>query len=115
MHDAENRLQCSHVSSNIEIMTVALTPTSIRFKDNVREQLDQFSDLTKRSRNYIVNEAVEAYTRDKMVYITEINAAVEDARSGYGHSSEQVFAWMDSLGTDNELPTPEPDITPTKA
>jgi len=95
-------------------MTVATTsnPIAIRFQDEVRDQLDQFADVTKRSRNYIVNEAVAAYTRDQMAYMTEINAAVEEARSGYGHSSEQVFAWLRSMGTDNELSKPQPDIIP---
>ena len=96
-------------------MSMAITPTSVRFQDDVREQLDTLASLTKRTRNYLVNEAVAAYTREQMRYMAEINAAVEDARSGYGHSSNQIFSWMDSLGTDDELPSPEPDITPKKA
>jgi predicted transcriptional regulator len=88
------------------------TPISIRFQDDVREQLDQFAGLSKRSRNYIVNEAVAAYTRDQLQRIAEIDAAVQEAKSGVGYSKESVFAWLRSKGTDNPLPRPEPDILP---
>lgn len=45
--------------------------------------------------------------------VVELNEAVADAQSGYGHSSDQIHTWMKSWGTENELPAPEPDITPS--
>ena len=41
-----------------------------------------------------------------------IKAAVAEADKGVFVSSEAVDRWMESWGTDNELPIPEPDIFP---
>ena len=70
--------------------------------------------MTKRSRSFIINEAVEAYLKDRIRYLVELNEAVADAQSGYGHSSDRIHTWIKSWGTENELPAPEPDIMPSK-
>lgn len=87
---------------------------SIRLPDDVKEQVDELAKITKRSRSFIVKEAVETYVRDRAAYIKELDEAVTSAESGYGHSFEQVSKWMKSWGTENELPSPEPDIRPAK-
>ena len=87
-------------------------PISVRLADDNQDKVDRFAKMTKRSRSFIINEAVEHYMRDRVKYLEEITEAVEDAQSGYGHSSHQIHAWMKSWGTENELPSPEPDITP---
>jgi len=88
-------------------------PVSVRLEDKNRENVDRFAKMTKRSRSFIINEAVEVYLKDRVEYLTELDEAVADAQSGYGHSSEQIHRWMRSWGTDNELPAPEPDISPS--
>ena len=40
--------------------------------------------------------------------------AFAEAEKGIFVSGEKVHAWMESLGTENELPFPEPDIFPDK-
>ena len=87
---------------------------SVRLPDDVREQVDHLAKMTKRSRSFIVKEAVETYVRDRAAYIKELDEAVASAESGVGHSFEQVSKWMQSWGTEDELPTPEPDIRPAK-
>jgi hypothetical protein len=47
-------------------------------------------------------------------YIEELNAAKKSALGGPLYSAEQIFTWMDSWGTDKELPPPEPDISCSK-
>jgi predicted transcriptional regulator len=83
---------------------------SVRLPDEVKQQIDQLARLTKRSRSFIVKEAVECYIRDRAAYLRDLDAAVASAESGGGHSGEQIFAWMKSWGTLNELPSPAPDI-----
>jgi len=95
----------------MEIPTMA-QPVSIRLEDQNKANVDRFAKMTKRSRSFVINEAVEAYLKDRVQYLEELNEAVADAQSGYGHSSEQIHTWMKSWGTKNELPTPTPDITP---
>ncbi len=79
---------------------------------DVNSQIAAFSKLSKRSPSAIINEAVASYVRDQTRYLEEIDAAVSSAGSGHGHSGDQIFAWMHSWGTSEELPSPEPDIHP---
>lgn len=44
----------------------------------------------------------------------EIGLAVLSAKSGIGHSKEQVFSWLDALAEGRKLPIPAPDILPVK-
>ncbi len=81
-------------------------PISIRLDDQNRENIDLLAKMTKRSRSFVINEAVATYLKDRIQYLEELNTAVADAQSGYGNSSEQIHAWMKSWGTENELQTP---------
>jgi len=87
-------------------------PVSIQLEDQNPAYIDLFAKMTKRSRSVAINEAVSAYLKDHIQYLDQLNDAVAEAESGYGHSSEQMHAWMKSWGTENELPVPTPDITP---
>jgi predicted transcriptional regulator len=87
---------------------------SVRLPDETKRQVDQLARLTNRSRSYIVKEAVEEYVRVRGAYLKELDEAVARAEAGIGHSGEQIFAWMKSWGTANELPSPIPNIRPKK-
>ena len=82
--------------------------------DDVRRELDTLARATKRSRSFIVNEAVATFVRERANYLRELDQAVKSAESGVGHSGERIFAWMHSWGSTDELPAPEPDIRPTE-
>jgi predicted transcriptional regulator len=85
---------------------------SVRLPDEVKSQLDELAALTKRSRSYLVQEAVASYVKDRAAYLQDIDQAMASAESGVGHSGEQIFEWMESWGTDSEKPSPAPDIKP---
>lgn len=85
---------------------------SVRLPDEVKTQLDELAIMTKRSRSYLVQEAVLAYVKDRAAYLQEIDQAVASAQSGIGHSGEKIFSWMESWGTQSEQPSPEPDFKP---
>lgn len=69
-------------------------PISVRLDDQNKENVDRLAKMTKRSRSFIINEAVA------------------DAQSGYGHSSEYTHTWMKSWRREYERPAPTLDITP---
>ena len=85
---------------------------SVRLPDEVKSQLDDLAALTKRSRSFLVQEAVTSYVNDRAAYLRDIDQALASAASGVGHSGAQIFDWMESWGTDDELPSPSPDIKP---
>ena len=85
---------------------------SVRLRDGLRHEVDEFAKATKRSRSFIVNEAVEAYMEDQRAYLEAIDEAIREADKGIFISGEAVDRWLASWGTDNVLPMPEPDIFP---
>ena len=108
--NAHNVFTGKHVTAWAAIMPTKSGTFSVRLSSEAKRQVDQLARLTKRSRSFIVKEAVECYIRDRAAYVRDLDAAVASAESGVGHSSEQIFTWMKSWGTANELPSPDPDI-----
>ena len=87
---------------------------SVRLPDDLKAEVESLAKQYKRSRSFIIKEAVEAYVEDRREYLKAIDAAMAEADKGVFHSSEQVFKWMRALGTEQEYPVPEPDIGPEK-
>ncbi|MGH7037060.1 MAG: CopG family ribbon-helix-helix protein [Stellaceae bacterium] len=84
------------------MMTVRLTP-------EMREKLDALARDTKRSKSYLASEAIETYINLNTWQIAHIKAALaEDEAGGPGVAHEDVAAWLESWGSDHELPRPEP-------
>ena len=44
----------------------------------------------------------------------DVETAMESVKLGVGHSSEQVFAWLESWSDGKKLPIPKPDILPNE-
>jgi predicted transcriptional regulator len=91
-------------------MTNTAETFSVRLPDATRKNVDKLASLTKRSRSFIINEAVEAYVKDRIAYLVDLDTAVQSAEVGPNHSGEQIFSWMRSWGKADELPSPQPDI-----
>jgi len=85
---------------------------SVRLPEELRQEVDAFAKATRRSRSFIVKEAIEAHLAERRAYLAAIDEAVREADEGVFVSGEAVMRWLDSWGTDNELPPPEPDIFP---
>lgn len=84
------------------MMTVRLTP-------EVKEKLDALARDTKRSRSYLASEAIETYVSLNAWQVAHIKAALaEDEEGGPGVPHEEVVRWIESWGTDHELPRPKP-------
>lgn len=96
------------------IMPAKAETFSVRLPDGVRHQVDEIARVSKRSRSFIIKEAVELYVRDRAEYARELDEAVKSAESGIGHSAEQVFGWMDSWAAGDKRPLPSPDVYPNK-
>lgn len=88
---------------------------SVRLPDDLRREVDQFAKVTRRSRAFVVKEAVAAYMAEQKAYLEAIEEGEREADEGVFISGDAVIRWLESWGTDNELPRPEPDIFPDKA
>ena len=82
---------------------------TVRLKPEVSEKLEALARDMKRSKAYLANEAIEAYVDVNSWQIARIKEALaEDAAGGPGAPHEQVVEWVESWGTDHELPMPKP-------
>jgi predicted transcriptional regulator len=87
-------------------------PFSIRLDAKIKKRLQKEAKFEKRSAGFVVQHALERYL-DSQDYERKIaDEAFAKADEGVFISGEKVFAWMESWGTDKELPFPEPDIFP---
>lgn len=84
-----------------EVVTVRLDPA-------LKGRLDALALSTQRSKSWLAAAAIERYVAEESWQITEIQAAVTKAADPDTRwvSGEAISAWLDSWGTENELPTP---------
>lgn len=87
---------------------------SVRLPADIRQKVEGIALRARRSRSYIIQEAVTSYVEAQEQYSREIGEAIKSADSGIGHSKEQVFAWLDEWKSGNKPPLPNPDIVPSK-
>jgi predicted transcriptional regulator len=86
-------------------------PFSIRMDEELKVKLDREAAAEDRSSSYMAHKAIEhfldarAYRRE--VILAAYNAALTEKEF---ISGDAVDAWVDSWGTDSELPAPKPDI-----
>ena len=57
-------------------MTESSTLVSIRLPDDLRQEVDEFARLSKRSRSFVVKEAVAAYMEEQRAYMAAIDEAI---------------------------------------
>ena len=82
------------------------TTLTIRVEDELAEQLTRIAAATKRSKSFLAAEAVRVYVREEAVFLEHVEAGRRDVAAGRVVPHEEVVKWIDSLGTDKELPVP---------
>jgi RHH-type rel operon transcriptional repressor/antitoxin RelB len=90
--------------------SMASTVLSVRVPEELKEQLEYLSRSTKRSKAYLATEALGDYVKKNAWRAKELHEAMKEADKGVFVSHEAMLAWADSLGTDNEIAPPKPDI-----
>lgn len=83
---------------------------SIRVPEDVKEDLELLAAATRRSKSFLAQEAITDYVRRNAWKAKALQDALAEAGKGEFISHEAMSAWAGSLGSDNELPPPEPDI-----
>jgi len=84
------------------LMTSAIPPMTVRFSEQTRDNVARFAKLTKRSKSFVINEAVEQYLDDKIAYLQDLNEAVASIDTHATPPAEEVFSWMRTWGTEEE-------------
>lgn len=84
--------------------------TSVRMPDELLEQLEQTAEKLRRSKGWIINDAVKEYlSREerKAQMLEETRQALADIKAGRLVDGEEVMGWLESWGTDQEKAPPK--------
>ena len=80
---------------------------TLRLSRETKDRLDALAHSTKRSKSFLAQQAIEAYLDANAWQIEKIERALAKARAGGPFvSHEEVAAYLDSWGTEDELPPP---------
>jgi predicted transcriptional regulator len=83
--------------------------TSIRLNPEIEKPLEKLTEKLDRSRNYLINQAVkefvmrQAMEQDRWQDTLE---ALDSVKNGRLIDADIVEKWMNSCGSDDELPMP---------
>ena len=91
-------------------MTSTTVPMSIRLDVTAREKLKVIAQRQKRSPHALATEAINQLIEQQereYAWQESCDAALKHFdETGLHATSDEVMAWVDSWGTDKELPTP---------
>jgi predicted transcriptional regulator len=87
---------------------------TLRLEPELKEWLEKEGRRNDRSAAYVAAQAIAAHKARSEERIRAIKDAMAEADKGVFISQGIMEAWFLSLGTDHELPEPEPDIFPKK-
>jgi len=85
-------------------------PFTMRLDEDIKRELEAEAKLADRSASYIATKAIKELLERKARKRQIIQEAIAEADKGAFISEEKMTEWFESLGTDNELPEPEPDV-----
>lgn len=91
-------------------MTRPTHPTSIKLDRDLHARIESLAASKQRTPHWMMKEAIRQYVEREEKYQTfqqEVLASWEDFQvSGKHVSAEEVEKWIESWGTENELPAP---------
>jgi predicted transcriptional regulator len=85
---------------------------SVRLPEDLKAEVEKIAVATRRSRAFIVKEAVAAYVDEHRAYKAAVQEALAEADKGVFISGEAIHAWLDELRTNPDAVDPDPDIFP---
>ena len=86
-----------------------MSTTSFRLDDDLQEKLESTANRTKRSKGWIINDALRRYIEQeelKQRMIEETQEALADIEAGRVVSGEEVMKWLETWGTAVETKAP---------
>jgi predicted transcriptional regulator len=89
---------------------MATTQFSLRLPEDLKNSLSEISKLAHRSQSQIAVRAITEYVERNEWKIKALQAAKQEADKGVFVSHDAIDTWLDSWGTDDEIPAPKPDV-----
>lgn len=89
---------------------MATSQFSVRLPEDLKNSLSKISKLAHRSQSQIAVRAITEYVERNEWKIKALQVAKQEADKGVFVSHDAIDTWLDTWGTDSELPAPEPDV-----
>ncbi len=89
---------------------MSTTSFTIRLDEELKRRLEEAAQEEERSASQLAIRAIRRLLEEREAERRFIQAALDEADKGVFISEEAMRAWFYSLGTENELPEPEPDV-----
>jgi predicted transcriptional regulator len=89
-------------------------PLSLHVEAELKRKLDDEARLQRISAESVAEHAIRRYLEIREYERDIIRERIAEADKGVFISEEAMNRWIESWGTENELPPPEPDIFPEK-
>jgi predicted transcriptional regulator len=87
------------------------TTLKIELSTATAERLDQLARSTNRSTTALAEQALERFLDVEAWQAAAIDEAIAEADAGGPFlAHEDMVRWLESWGSDNELPPPEPTV-----
>jgi predicted transcriptional regulator len=86
-----------------------MSTTSFRLDDDLQEKLETTANRTKRSKGWIINDALRRYIEQEELkerILAETQEALADIEAGRVVSGEEVMKWLETWGTAVETKAP---------
>ncbi len=82
---------------------------SVRIPPEMRDQLDDLSASTCRTKSFLASEAIEHYLSAQAWQVKAIQAAVKkaDSKDAKFIDHQRIVDWVDSWDSDDEVDAPE--------
>lgn len=85
--------------------------TSVRMPDELAQRLEQLAAHLRRTKGWIINEALQQFIGSqerRQQMLTEAREGLESLEAGRMVGGDEVLDWLDSWGSEDELPPPKP-------
>ncbi|MGH6900391.1 MAG: CopG family ribbon-helix-helix protein [Geminicoccaceae bacterium] len=79
---------------------------SFRVAQEKAEQLERLAAAVDRPRSWLLERALDEYLELQSWQVAEIRKGMEEIRQGKGIPHEDVVAWLETWGTDEETEPP---------
>lgn len=83
----------------------------LRIDAELKDQLTKLAKQQDRSASYVAEQAIRDRIAFEQAQVRAIEEGLAQANRGELIPHEEVKAWVESWGTENELPAPEPKST----
>ncbi|NKB28522.1 MAG: ribbon-helix-helix protein, CopG family [Rhodobacteraceae bacterium] len=85
-------------------------PFSVRLDPDLKASLESEAKREHVTPSQLATQAIRSLVEGRAAKRAMIDAALAEAEQGRFISQEAMTAWVDSWGTDDELPMPDADI-----